>query len=228
VLWERWKTMPDRELRPLIAQLTDTLRALHAWTPPDDVLTLLRDHAAAARETADDVVGHDLLPLPFPRAAPLFDAALKMPFVDPGLVRAVAQRIEELAAHDPFATPSDKVVHGDASFANVLAVDGRVTALIDYEWARLGPPDAELVSLVRQAGHWRAERPDYPPIMRWLEEDYPEMFAAPDLRERVWLTELVYVLRQLVVWPPDGPAETQEEPHPVHTLPRLVEGPWAY
>ena len=64
--------------------------------------------------------------------------------------------------------------------------------------------------------------------MVWLEEDYPELFAAPDMRERVWVTELTYILRQLVVWPMDRPAHEQPDEHPCHTLPRLVEAPWQY
>jgi hypothetical protein len=43
-LWERWKTMPERELRPICAQFADILRGLHAWTPPPDVHAMLAAH----------------------------------------------------------------------------------------------------------------------------------------------------------------------------------------
>jgi aminoglycoside phosphotransferase (APT) family kinase protein len=224
-LWERWKTMPPARLRPVVRQFADVLRALHAWTPPPHVMSLLRAHDCDAGPDARTITGHDLLPLPAPRWRPLVDKAIAMPFVDAGVVRACAARLEELAPHDPFVGVFDHVVHGDANFANAMESDGQLTALLDSEWARLGPPDAELVSFVRAAGYWRERPPvDQPPVVAWLEEDYPQLFAAPDLRERLWVTELTYILRQLVVWPP-GEHEPQE--HPVHTLPRLVEAPWS-
>jgi aminoglycoside phosphotransferase (APT) family kinase protein len=228
-LWERWKAMPDAQLRPIARQFAEVLRVLHSWKPPDDVMALLRAHDFDAGPDARAVTGHDLLPLPAPRWRPLVDAAVTMPFVDAGVVRACAQRLVELAAHDPFVGSFERVVHGDANFANALEHKGEMTALLDYEWARLGPPDAELVSFVRAAGYWRGEsRVERPPVIAWLEDDYPELFAAPDLRERIWVTELVYILRQLVVWPMDRPAAEQPDEHPVHTLPRLVEAPWTY
>jgi aminoglycoside phosphotransferase (APT) family kinase protein len=228
-LWERWKAMPHAQLRPIARAFADVLRALHAWTPPDDVLAQLRAHDFDAGPVARDITGHDLLPLPAPRWEPLVDHAVTMPFVDPGVVRACAARLHELRAHDPFVGACSSVVHGDANFANALEHDGQLTALLDYEWARLGPPDAELVSFVRAAGYWRGEpRAERPPVIAWLRDDYPELFAAPGLRERVWVTELTYILRQLVVWPMDRPAAEQPDEHPVHTLPRLIAAPWDY
>jgi aminoglycoside phosphotransferase (APT) family kinase protein len=228
-MWERWKTMDLRVLRSLSREFAELLRLIHGWTPPPSVLAALHAHDVPATGDVDAVVGHDLLPLPAPRWQPMIDAALMLPFVDAGVVRAVAARLEELTAHDPFRGEFVHLVHGDANYANLLEADGRVTALLDYEWARLGPPDAELVSVIRAAGYWRPEpRVDRPPVVAWLEEDYPEMFAAPDLRERVWITEITYLLRQLLVWPPDGPKETQVEEHPVNTLPRVAESPWPY
>jgi aminoglycoside phosphotransferase (APT) family kinase protein len=228
-LWERWKTMPERALRPIAAQLADILRVLHAWTPPAELLAQLRAHDCDAGPDARAITGHDILPLPYPRWEPLADAARAMPFVDGGLIDALESRLRELAAHDPFADDVQCLVHGDANFANTMEADGQVTALLDYEWARLGPPDAELVSFVRAAGYWHPQpRAPRPPVVAWLQEDYPELFAAPDIHERVWVTELVYLLRQLVVWPMDRPPAQQPREHPANTLPRLIEAPWEW
>jgi aminoglycoside phosphotransferase (APT) family kinase protein len=209
-LWARRRTMA--ELRPLIGQVADALRALHAWLPPDDVLALLRAHDTSAGSDHDAVIGHDILPLPTPRWTPLVTAALALPCVDAGIVRAAVARLEELVAHDPFADDAQVVVHGDVNFSNVLAADGEVTALLDFEWARLGPPEAELVSILNGERH--------SPVVAWLRADYPEMFAHPNFAERVWVTELAYVLRHLVV--------TQGDADEVRTLARLVDAPWEF
>jgi aminoglycoside phosphotransferase (APT) family kinase protein len=228
-LWERWKTMPERALRPIAAQLADILRTVHAWTPPVELRAQLDAHDFDAGPDARAITGHDLLPLPYPRWEPLADAARAMPFVDGALIDATAARLRELAAHDPFAGGARCLVHGDANFANTMEVDGQITALLDYEWARLGPPDAELVSFVRAAGYWNPQpRAPRPPVVTWLQEDYPQLFAAPDVHERVWVTEIVYLLRQLVVWPMQRPPAQQPAEHPANTLPRLLEAPWEW
>jgi aminoglycoside phosphotransferase (APT) family kinase protein len=222
-----WRSRSHRELRSLIEQLAGVLRAVHAWPPPPDVDALLQAHARDEARGADATIGHDILPLPYPRTTPLVEAALELPFVDDGLVRAVSARLDELAPHDPFATPADRVVHGDVNFSNLLAHEGRLVALLDYEWARLGPPDGELVQLLRSSRQWDATEPAPPPVGEWVQELYPEMFATPNLRERFWLCELAYMLRQLVLWPPAG--NDDEAPwHPIKVLPRLVEAPWEY
>ena len=47
------------------------------------------------------------------------------------------------------AVISGVAVHGDAHLANVLRHDGRLAALLDFEWARIGPPDLELEAACR-------------------------------------------------------------------------------
>lgn len=221
-LWERWKTMPEAALRPLVVQVAGALRALHEWWPPEPIVAMLREHEATAPVgDAHALIGHDLLPLPLPRHHAFVATATQMPFVDPGMVREAGRLIDDLAsAHDPFVTDAPCVVHGDLNLSNVMADGVAVTALIDFEWARLGSRDAELVSWIRAAGGARAEPAGYPPITRWLADAYPELFSAPDLRERVWLTELAYALRQLVAYPPSKPVDTM--------LPALLDGPWRY
>ena len=56
-------------------------------------------------------------------------------------------------------------------------------------WAR---PTSSSSSLVRQGQG-----------LDWLAEDYPQLFAAPDLDQRLWLYELGYMLRAIIWWPPD-------------------------
>jgi aminoglycoside phosphotransferase (APT) family kinase protein len=225
-LSRRWKALDASRLRSLIAQLAEVLHALHSWEPTPDVVAALRAHDAAAPLTDGSLVaGHDLLPLPAPRWHAVADTAMRLPFVDAGVVRAVAARLDELAGHDPFAAPYASIVHCDVNFSNLLEHDGVLTALLDYEWARLGPPDADLVSFLWSAGSSPRPASTTPPVVRWLAADYPELFSAPDLRERLWMTELAYGLRQLVVWPPKDATVARDD---LVGLARLVEAPWSY
>jgi aminoglycoside phosphotransferase (APT) family kinase protein len=137
---------------------------------------------------------------------------------------AAAERLRELTGQ---VTAGDEVpLHGDFYLGNVLADGGHVSALIDFEFARLGPPDLELISVVRaldaenRLGLWR------PPLLAWLAEDYPELFAGPDLDRRLWLYALAYTTRQIIFWPPDrAEADGLAVTHPLHTLRRLIDAP---
>ena len=56
---------------------------------------------------------------------------------------------ESAAALEPFDAPT--LVHGDLTFENVLwdPPSSRITAILDFEWARRGPADLDLDVLLR-------------------------------------------------------------------------------
>ena len=65
-----------------------------------------------------------------------------------------------------------------------------------------------------------------PPLLTWLAEDYPGLFAAPDLDNRLWAYAIAYTIRHIVFWPPDRPeADGLDPAHPLHTLRRLADAP---
>jgi aminoglycoside phosphotransferase (APT) family kinase protein len=216
-------TMPESELRSLFGEIAAILAALHDWVPPPDVAALM-----AARPELDPadpmtVWAADLVPLPAPRALAMVDLAKSLEHVDPTLIEAAADRIRSLAGTDPLAGRQG-IVHGDATLGNFLVHRGRITAVLDFEWARIGPPDLELVSLVRMS---QGDSTDGSPLpyLSWLVEDYPAMFDVTDLDQRLWLCELSYFLRGLIWWPPDQPESRLDPDHHVHTLRRLVAAP---
>ena len=163
----------------------------------------------------------DLIPLPLPRLEVVASLARFVPHVDPGLVDAAVARIGELAQHDPFTPDMDGVdacvVHGDATAANILVHDGRITGLIDFEYARWAPRDLELLSPVTFGMGFG---------VGWLQEDYPALFAGEHVRGRVWLYELCCAVRNLVWWPPESPQRGDGTDHPpIQRLRDLIEAP---
>jgi hypothetical protein len=106
-------------------------------------------------------------------------------------------------------------IHGD-----------HVRALIDLEFARMGPRDLELISVVRALDAETRLGIQRPPLLAWLAEDYLELFGAADLHRRLWQYALAYAIRQIIFWPPDrAEADDLEVTHPLHTLRRLIDGP---
>lgn len=212
----RWPSLDPSSQRDAIGQVARALRALHAWTPPEGVEEIIRRRPATP--DLDSVIGVDLNPLPVDRALRLVPAARALAGVDPGLIDEVADRLAELRHLDPFTHGGDTtVVHGDAHLANVLWHEGRIVALIDFEWARFGPPDLELQAFCRLEG-------DAPLALAWLIDAYPGLTAHPRWLERLWLYDLAERLRHLVIWPlpPGGPPPPQ---HPVTRLAEMVGGP---
>ncbi len=137
--------------------------------------------------------------------------------------------VSELASTDPFATPWPHIIHGDAVFGNMIVHEGQIKALLDFEWARKGPRDLELMSVIRMLEDARILRgSSIPPVMRWLREDYPKLFEAPDLDRRLWLYALAYTVRAMVFWPPDRPEIELFSVHQIHRLRRLTKAGMAW
>ena len=107
------------------------------------------------------------------------------------------------------------LTHGDLSFANVIW-DGDQAALVDFESAGAAPLDRELDVLLRFLAAPEAFSPDsaagsaalYRPVVGWLRDAYPELFAHPDLSERLEVYDALWELVQLMNYPPDHPRDT--------------------
>ena len=208
-------------LRDLAREAAALLRVLHSWPVPGKLAGLLRRPGTDSDPLR--CAGAELVPSAS-RALRLIPLAGQLPFVDRGVLEAAAGRLRELA--DPVTGGREVLLHGDFYLGNVLAYGGHVSALIDFEFSRLGPPDLELISVVRALDAESRLGLRRPPLLTWLAEDYPELFAVPDLDRRLWLYALAYTIRQIIFWPPDrAEADGLEVTHPLHTLRRLIDAP---
>jgi aminoglycoside phosphotransferase len=217
----------EATLRPLVEEMANMLHSLHDWVPPHAIVQALE-----AKETcldaadASGIVASDTVALPVVRALALVEPLKTLPHVDHGLVDAAVERLRELSIYDTISSPPRSVLHGDAYLTNVLIADGRITGLIDFEFARLGPRDLELVSFVRTIDVEGLLGVPLPPLLRWIEGVYPELFAHPDLPERLWLYALASAMHFVLYWPPEAPEGGGLNPaHPLQHLRRLVDAP---
>jgi aminoglycoside phosphotransferase (APT) family kinase protein len=209
-------------LRDLAREVAGLLRALHSWPVPGELAEMLR-----YPETDPDPLrraGSELVLLPPSAVLGLIPLAAQLPFVDHGILDAVAERLRELG--DLPAADVEVLLHADFYLGNVMVHGGHVSALIDFEFSRMGPRDLELISVVRALDAEARLGIRRPPLLAWLAEDYPELFGAPGLHRRLWLYALAYTIRQIIFWPPDrAEADGLEVTHPLHTLRRLIDAP---
>ena len=136
---------PPPRLRDLAREVAALLRALHSWPVPGELAEMLQ----APRTDPDPLrrAGSEVVLLPPSAVLGLIPLAGQLPFVDHGVLDAAAERLAELG--DLMTADGEVLLHGDFYLGNVLVHGDHVSALIDLEFARMGPRDLELISVVR-------------------------------------------------------------------------------
>jgi aminoglycoside phosphotransferase (APT) family kinase protein len=225
-----WPQMGSGERRRAIGQLAEIIQHLHNWHPSPELTTAISARPAGAFDDPEVIAGSDLNPLPIQRALRLATTSATRPYVDRGLIDEAARQIDDLRSIDPFLDEQRTTVHADIHLANILWDGSHIAALLDFEWVRLAPPDLELDQFVRMAEHSRVlglEAPDAV-VVRGLRSAYPELFAHPQLPERLRLYALTSSLREVTGWPLSKPEAYLSPDHPILQLRRIVTEPRAF
>lgn len=124
------------------------------------------------------------------------------------------------AAHRASLAPGvgPRFAHGDLHLDNVLAEDGHVTGIIDWEWAGGGTePDFDLAHLVRWAVYPRdgvqealvdrVTEEDFAQLIPALLAAYPEVRVIPRLLDRMTIYQIEHELWQAASWPGHVPQQ---------------------
>lgn len=219
-----WPEMTKVDRRSAVSQLAERLRIIHSIHCPrlDGLVEVpqLLDRAPSGEQAVSRLLG----------ALGRLEVS---PFVDAGVMRDAARHIQDHAgALDPFDAAS--IVHGDLTFENVLWDGEKITAMIDFEFARPGPPDLDLDVLLRFCAlpqlHVAADyenvtkASDYAEVPWWLAEDYPELFAHPRQFERVRLYSLAWDVHELLTFPPTEPLRDLHRHHPYRRMVDVLRG----
>ena len=131
---------------------------------------------------------------------------LKIP-IDPALLDLASAYFEQhehvLAAGVP------TLVHGDLWPGNILVENGRITAILDFEFAAYAPADFELLKLedfclypndYAEEDHEIYCTADFAGFFPLLRKHYPALFETPFLRERMNLYLLESALGDFLAW----------------------------
>jgi aminoglycoside phosphotransferase (APT) family kinase protein len=217
-----WPDLPRERRRLAVRELATRLRAVQATPAPPGGPSTRMPH----------LLGDDPERVLEPLIAGLHEAATRA-LLDPGLVRDLVSMVEEArGALRPF--PVARLVHGDLTFENVLWDGERVTALLDLEFARGGPPDLDLDVLLRMCAHpqlhvqdgvaARTGADDYVEVPAWLAEDHPAMFAHPQLPLRCRVFSIAYDVADVLEFPPPSVSSSLPPFHAVNRLKRTAAG----
>jgi aminoglycoside phosphotransferase (APT) family kinase protein len=218
-----WPALSLAEREQAVRSLATTLRGVHA-TPLSAELREPPWRAAASRPGGDLSIALRIDPIHYHR---LVDANLDRGTAPASLLATTDVFIETRLASVDDGVPV--LTHGDIAFANVVW-DGTTASLVDFESASAAPIDRELDVLLRFLDGPDAFSPDgagaakalYEPVLGWLRDAYPDMFAHPALAARLEVYDALWELVQLLNYSPDHPRNT------VARLEAIVTGgaPW--
>lgn len=224
-LRDAWPELSGEERRRATHATSRALRTLHAWRPDREVIAALEWPSPGTLTTPDLVIGASLHPLPMERAGVLIDALARRSDVDRALVGAARDAIGRLGhLAPPLDDPAPgELIHGDLHLSNIWWSDRGEAGLIDLEWVRFAPAWVDLARLQENADADLAEGSTaHRDFMGWLEEDYPRLFAADRLADRIRLCCLVFQVRQALIWSPLPSNRAIQLDHPLRMLERLV------
>ena len=227
VLSRAWAGMREGERRDAVYQLAGALREVHQIKvgPNNEALDRPPFLEPDSLECPHQ--------LPLARLLRVLERARTLPNVDKGVLDQ-AERLARINAASLNGPAPENLVHGDLHFENVLYDKGEIAALLDFEFARAGPPDLDLEIILRFCADPQlhvsvdyastVNRDDYRSVLRWIHEAYPELFEHPALESRLNLYSLSYDLRDLVVDPPRKPFDQLPPFHAYRRLRRLLDG----
>lgn len=222
-----WPSMSEFERQSAVRQFAGLLHELHQVPVPDGL---------SAVEDPPQLLDPKALPVVKPLLDTLDKLALK-PEVDQGLIADTRHVVlASTPALEPFSDAT--LIHGDLHFQNVLWDGFSVTAILDIEWARGGPPDLDLDVFLRFCSrpHWfvapeyadQTRIEDYAAVPYWLAEYYPELFAHEYILERTLLYSIAYDVHDLAneieTTPIRGSTRELPEWHPHKRLEKTLWG----
>lgn len=221
-----WPDMTQDQRRSAIRDLSGRLRLIHETPAPP--LAPLRHLPQQLDPAPSGTMAVARLLVALGRAGDL-------PFVDRRITAALAEMVQGLAGClEPFTART--LIHGDLSFENLMwdTRAGRLSAVLDFEWARGAPPDLDLDVLLRFCAFPDLHVPasyadstlaaDYADVPFWLAEDYPELFSRPAQLDRCRIYAIAWDVEEVLAYPPTIGAPGLDERHPYRRLLALLDG----
>jgi aminoglycoside phosphotransferase (APT) family kinase protein len=138
-LSDLWETTPEDQLRDLTRPAAAMMQALHRWSPPEGLATVLRQARLPRDAGALAVVGALGAPTDRDHQATMVEFLRSTPFMDGDLLDAASARIQAAQAAVAPLPKGPVFIHGDFTPGNILVHRGEITAVLDFEYARIGP-----------------------------------------------------------------------------------------
>ena len=200
-LFSQWKTLTPQVQENLVAELATYMKILHNRTFPY--------FGQGHEDTPPYESWADLLSAKFQQTIDEL-ATLQIRMV-PGFLELATAYFD---AHEHLLQNGVPVLtHGDLTLANILVDEGKISALLDFEYSMQAPKDYELgviEAFCLYPNDWADEdnevycTTDFASFIQLLRKQYPALFEIPHLRERVNLYHLSGNLSSYLAWRKDN------------------------
>lgn len=196
-LYKVWKDLTPREQEGIAEQIGAALQVLHARSFAQ--FGIGRADARHYSTWADFIAAH--------LQETLEDIRHYRFQMEAGFVEMALEYID--AHKHVLAGGTPTLVHGDLTMVNILAEGGKMTALLDFEYALQAPADYELWTMEAfclYPNDWAEEdnevfcSADFASFIPLLRKSYPALFETPHLRERMNIYHLDAALSSHIAW----------------------------
>ncbi len=200
-LYTVWKDLPHEAQDGIAAQIAEALQVLHSRPAPA---------FGDGREGSPSFDGWgDFLGDAFARTLDELKT-LKIRMV-PGMVEMAADYFYEHQSVLEGGSPC--IIHGDLTMVNLLVQDGRLSAILDFEYGMNAPADYELWAVEAfclYPNDWAEEdnevfcTANFASFVPLLLKHYPALAQTPHLRERMDLYHIAAALSNYLAWRKDN------------------------
>jgi aminoglycoside phosphotransferase (APT) family kinase protein len=196
-LYQVWREYNSETQDSLAAELAAALRTLHSAGFPSFGETRPESKAYAAW-------GSYLTEKFYATLQEICDLRIRM---FPGFIEMAVEYFEENRSVLEGGTPC--LVHSDMNLGNLLVDQGKIAALLDFEFALHAPADYELQvieAFCLYPNDWAEEgneifcTADFANLIPLLRRHYPELFAIRNLRRRLDLYHIYSALNSYLAW----------------------------
>lgn len=196
-LYAIWKNLSADEQYTIAAELASSLKVLHSvkFTDFGNSQPGSQQYATWIDYLTDQY--HNTV-------AEIRDLNIRMV---PGFIEMALDYLEEhkhvLQGGDP------TLVHSDLNLGNILAENGKITAILDFEFAMQAPADYELQAIEAfclYPNDWMEEgnavycSADFASLIPLIRTHYPALFKVPNLRERLNVYHVYNALSSYLAW----------------------------
>ena len=193
-LYAIWKTLRADEQDTIAAELAASLKILHSANFPD--------FGEGQQDSKRYAAWIDYLTDKFQTTVEeIRDRHIRMV---PGFIEMAVDYFEEHKNVLQDGVPT--LVHSDMNLTNILVENGKVSAILDFEFARQAPADYELQAIEAfclYPNDWAEEgnevfcTADFANLIPLIRKHYPELFEIRNLRERLNVYHVVRRPQQL-------------------------------